>query len=394
MKLYSAEFAADPHAAYRRMRADHGPLAPVEVAPGVAATLVIGYREALQIFADPAHFPTDPRAWQSGLGAGCPVPAALSWRPDALRTDGEEHARYRQAIADALAGIDLHALHAAVERTAVAQLNDFCADGSAELLGRFAVPVTVTTLEQVLGLGPAAGERAFAAVLALREADGDEAAAGAHRMLVAAMDEVVAAKRGAPGQDVATRLLRHPAELTDTEAAHQLALLYATGAAATWNLIANTVLLMATDERFRDGLLGGAIPIRDVIDEVQFTDPPLANSCPSYPRRPQMVGTTWLAAHQPVLISLAACNNDPAAVNADRRGNRSHLAWGAGAHACPAQPVATVIVQEALDQLLDALPELRLAVESEELRWLPSPFHRAPASLPVRFPPSPPLPLP
>lgn len=32
--LYAPEFAADPHAAYRSMRRTHGPLVPVDLAPG------------------------------------------------------------------------------------------------------------------------------------------------------------------------------------------------------------------------------------------------------------------------------------------------------------------------------------------------------------------------
>ncbi|MGY2062489.1 cytochrome P450, partial [Nocardia gipuzkoensis] len=44
-----------------------------------------------------------------------------------------------------------------------------------------------------------------------------------------------------------------------------------------------------------------------------------------------------------------------------------------------------------IDQLLDALPEIRLAVPGPALQWRPGPFHRALAALPVVFPPSPPL---
>ncbi len=51
--LYTAQFAADPHSAYARMRAHFGALVPVWLAPGVPATLVIGYWTALKILNDP-----------------------------------------------------------------------------------------------------------------------------------------------------------------------------------------------------------------------------------------------------------------------------------------------------------------------------------------------------
>ncbi|NUS92759.1 MAG: cytochrome P450, partial [Nocardia sp.] len=52
MPLYAPEFAADPHRAYREMRAGWGSLAPVELAPGVPATLVLGYSTAVRILND------------------------------------------------------------------------------------------------------------------------------------------------------------------------------------------------------------------------------------------------------------------------------------------------------------------------------------------------------
>lgn len=107
--------------------------------------------------------------------------------------------------------------------------------------------------------------------------------------------------------------------------------------------------------------------------------------------------TAWVCAAEDdedaviVLRGEAACNNDQAIRSGDFTGNRSHLAWRIGPHACPARSPTYVVVEAAIDLLLDALPELELAVPAEELVWRPEPFHRALAALPVVFPPSPPL---
>ncbi|MEU2125021.1 cytochrome P450 [Nocardia niwae] len=394
MKLYSDEFAADPHAAYRRMRSDHGPLVPVEVAPDVSATLIIDYRTALDVLTDPARFSADPSEWEQNVSPECPVPWAMRWRPDASRAAEDEHARYRNAVTGSLDRIDLHGLRDTVERTAVSLINGFCAAGSADLLNEYAIPLTVRVLEEVLGFPPDICEDAYTAMMNLRDAVDPASVDEDRRTLNTAMLAVISAKRAAPAGDVASWLVQHPARLSETELVHQMALLYTTGAEPTWNLIALTVLLLLTDDRFGGELLGGALSTRDAVDEVLFTDPPTANSCVRYPNQPQIVGKVWLPQHQPVLVGLAACNNDPTAVAGDRHGNRSHLAWGAGPHTCPAQSVAMVIVQEALDQLLDALPEIRLALPAAEVKWLPNSFHRAPATVPVTFPESPPLALP
>jgi len=391
VKLHSPEFAADPHSAYNDMRRRCGPVAPVEIAAGVPATLVLGYREALQILSDPFHFPPEPLAWQSTAGTECPVLPVMEWMPKTSKTVGENRDRYRGAYLAALGNIDLYALRGTVERTAMPLINSFCEAGSADLLIQYAIPLTVRVLNELLGFTPEAGEKAFAAMSALRNATDAASAELGNKMFTEVVSTVMAAKRAAPGADVMSWLLEQSADFDDAEIVQEMAVLYATGTEPTWNLIANTLLLMVTDDEFHDDLLGGALSVRDAIDEVLFTDPPLANFCFSYPRQPQVIGETWLPVHQPVVISLAACNNDPAAVVGNRTGNRSHLAWGAGPHSCPAQSVAMIIVQEALDQLLDALPDIELAVPAEQLQWRPGGVHRALSAFPVAFPPSPPF---
>ncbi|WP_405138047.1 cytochrome P450 [Nocardia sp. NBC_01388] len=392
MRLYSPEFTDDPHSAYAEMRGIHGELAPVEVASGVPATLVTGYHAARHIFGNPAHFPADPRLWQSTIPAGCPALPMMQWRPNAIRSAGEEHSRYRNAITASLDHIDLHALRHTVERTAVSLINEFCKAGAADLLSDYALPLTIEAFDAVLGLSPEAGDETYAAMMLRRGAVDTPASDRAEEMLVAAMRKVLAGKRITPAADVASQLLRRATELSEEEMAHQLVMLYLRGAEPTWNLIANTLLSMLTDDGFGGDLLGGGLLVRDAIDEVLFTDPPVANACISYPRQPQIVGEVWLPEHRPVIVSLAACNTDPA-VAGDRKGNRSHLAWGGGPHVCPGQAPATVIVEVALEQLLDALPDIALSVPATQLRWRPDPFHRALTALPVTFASAPPLPV-
>ena len=88
--LYTTEFSDDPHRAYREMRSRYGSLAPVELAPYVPATLVVGYRTALRILNDPEHFPADPRIWQQTVATDCPILPLLEWRPMASRSSGPD----------------------------------------------------------------------------------------------------------------------------------------------------------------------------------------------------------------------------------------------------------------------------------------------------------------
>ncbi|MBF6190877.1 cytochrome P450 [Nocardia sp. CDC186] len=389
--LFADEFAADPHGAYRAMRERYGSLAPVELAPGVPATLVLGYHTAVRILNDPDHFPADPRAWEQDIAADCPVLPMMQWRPNALRNAGAEHARYRQANVAGLAKVDLYGLHDTVAQLATPLINSFCADGSADIVRQYAFPLAFAVLNAMLGCPAEIAQRAASGMAAIFE--GVDAEQG-NKMLIGSLGELTVLKRAEPGDDITTRILRHPTGLSDTEVVHQLGTLYGAGIEPQLNLIVNTLLLILTDERFGGSVLGGSLSSRDALDEVLFNDPPMANFCFSFPKQPILIDDVWLPAHQPVVISIAACNTDPA-IRAERySGNRAHLAFGGGPHACPANSLAYLIAQDAIDQLLDALPELRLAVQVEELTWRPGPFHRALTALPVVFPASLPLPLP
>lgn len=386
--LYTEEFAADPHKAYREMRERFGSLAPVELAPGVPATLVIGYHTAVRIMHDPEHFPADPRVWQQGVRADCPVLPMMEYRPNPLRTVGHDRARYRSAAVAAIDGVDMHELHATIEEISISLINSFCADGYCDVVGQYASPLVSATLNAILGCPPELGHRAAQGLAAMF--DTVDAEAG-NATQADALLELARLKRLRPGDDITSRLVQHPVHLSDEETRQQLALIYGAGTEPPQALISNTLLLMLTDERFAATVLDGSLSTRDALDEVLFNDPPLANYCISYPRQPILIDGIWLPAHQPVLISMSACNNDPAINTGGLTHNRSHLAFSIGPHSCPAQSVALMIVRDAIDQLLDAIPEMQLAVPRTELRWRPGPFHRALVSLPVTFPASPPI---
>lgn len=380
--LYEAEFAADPHAAYTAMRLAYGPLVPVDLAPGVPATLVIGYDQARRILNDEVRFPADPRVWEQAVPDTCPVRPMMEYRPNALRSAGPAHSRYRAANASALDAVDQHRLHALVQRIVAETIADFRAEGRADLLAQFAWPLAFRILSALLGCPDELGLRIADGMAKIF--DGVNAAAG-NQMLAQAVSELVALRRSRPAEDVTSRLIADPARLDDTEMAHQLVTLYGAGIEPLTNLITNTLLKILTDEDFSATVHSAGASVREVLDTVLYRDPPLANYCITYPPQPVRLDGILLPAHQPVVISMAACNNDPA-LEGGGSGDRAHLSWSTGPHACPARSLAYLIAETAVTDLLDALPEMDLDCPADELTWRPGPFHRALTRLPVRFP--------
>ncbi|MFE0103524.1 cytochrome P450 [Streptomyces sp. NPDC059009] len=381
--LHEAEFAADPHAAYERMRKEFGPFVPVDLIPDVPATLVIGYAQARRILNDPLRFPADPTVWEQSVPETCPVRPMMESRPNALRSAGPAHTRYRSANTAAIDGVDQHELRTLVEQVADGTIAEFRETEGADLLTQYAWPIAFRVLSALLGCPDEVGRRIADGMAKIFE--GVDAASG-NQILTEAVADLVALRRRQPGDDITSRLLAHSSGLDDMEMLHQLVTLYGAGIEPLTNLITNTVLRILTDDQFSGDLHAGGSSVREALDSVLYTDPPLANFCISYPPHPVDVDGFLLPAHQPVLISMTACNNDPALGDQRTASNRAHLSWSTGPHACPARPHAYLIAETAITHLLDALPEMDLATAAQDLVWRPGPFHRALTALPVQFP--------
>jgi cytochrome P450 len=86
----------------------------------------------------------------------------------------------------------------------------------------------------------------------------------------------------------------------------------------------------------------------------------------------------------------AAANRDPSVFpDPDRfdvrRAPASHLAFGAGTHHCLGAHLARLELQEALRGLLGRMPNLRLAVPADELRFKPGMGLDSLSELPARW---------
>ncbi len=353
--IYGPDFATDPSAAYERMRR-FGSAAPVQLAPGVDATLVIGYQVALSVLRSPETFVKDPRRWRA-LADGTvpmdsPVVPMMMYRPNCLFADGEEHRRLRQAVTDSLECVDPNALRGYVEESADTLIDRFCARGEADLLVEYARIIPMLVSNHMFGCPPEIGERLVAGMSGIFDGINPEQA---NAQLTEALVELVALKRAKPGADVISWMRAHPAQLTDEEMLHQLVVLMGAGTEPEQNLIANGLRLLLSDDRFAGSLAGGSLPVDDALDEVLWTDPPMANYAVHYPVHDVDLDGLRLREGEPAVISFAATNTDSSLASDQRAGNRAHLAWSAGPHACPAQSSARLAASVAVEELLDRL---------------------------------------
>ncbi|WP_432588002.1 cytochrome P450 [Streptomyces sp. HD1123-B1] len=382
--LYGPEFAADPGAFYAHLR-KYGPVAPVELSPGVDAMLVTDYSAALQLLQNPDTFRKDARRWrefnEGRVSRDNPVVPLLEYRPNCMFSDGAEHMRLRQAVTDSLARVDSHRLSRHVDRVATYLIDQFISRGSVDLLNDYAKLLPLFVFNELFGCPAEIGDRVIFGISGIFDGVNAEKA---NEVLTQSVIELVALKRRQPGEDVTSWLMQHHAQLTDEELAHQLVLLLGAGAEPQRNLIANALLLLLADERYA----GGGMLVEDAMDEVLWNSPPMSNYAPHYPVSDVDFAGTQLRAGDLVLVSIAAANTDPS-LSASRQvlSKRAHLAWSAGPHACPAKDPAQLIGLVAIEKLLNRMPDIELAVPESSLTWRPGPFNRGLSTLPARFTP-------
>lgn len=384
--MYDGTFAADPQKVYDQIR-EHGPAGPVELAPGVDATLVVGHEMALRVLQNTSLFARDARRW-AALNEGrvpldSPVLAMMGYRPNCLFTDGAVHLRLRKAVTESLDRLNVTRIRRDVEPIAAYLIDKFGERGQADLIHDYAKLLPLLLFNKLFGCPADIGDTVTSALSAIF--DGKDAMR-ANEDLTAALMELISLKRREPADDMTSWLIQHPAGLNDEELKDQLAMLMGAGVEPERNLIANALLRLLSEK----GGDGRSMQIDEALDHVLLNDPPIANYATHYPLHDVDLGGVVAEANTPVVISFAGANRDLALTTAGQGDSRgAHLSWGAGPHACPARGAAQVVASTAIEQLLNALPDVSLAVPVHELQWRPGPFHRALADLPVRFSPIP-----
>ncbi len=390
--LYGPRFQTDPAQVYRELRAAQGPVARVELAGGVPAWLVIGYRELQLVTSQPALFGRDSARWNAWpqIPADWPLRPMMAPVPSILYTEGAEHQRRSGAITDVLGAVDPYELKKRAEEFADQLIDEFAGRGEADLVAEYAHRLPLLVLGWMLGLDEVQAPALISGLLDML--DGGANAQNGARQLLTVMLELVEAKRGRPGADLTSRLLVHPAGLSDEEVMRDLRVVLAAGHQPTAYWIANALRLMLTDDRFAASLSGGRRSIAQALTEALWEDTPTQNFAGRWATRDTRLGGQRIAAGDMVLLGFAGANADPAvrqAGGAPAEGNHAHLSFSHGEHRCPfpAQEAAEVIAGTAIEVLLDRLPDLRLAVAEHALVWRPSPWVRALVALPVGFTP-------
>ncbi|MFE0044106.1 cytochrome P450 family protein [Streptomyces albireticuli] len=383
-------FARDPHPVYAGLR-ERGPVHHVRMPEGSVAWLVVGYEEARAALSDP-RLSKDWRSVSPSLGL-----KTVASGPHMLTLDPPDHTRLRKLVAREFTPKRVDALAPRVQELTDGLLDAMLAapDRRADLADALSFPLPMGVICELLGV-PSLDRESFrdwsnTAVGSAPPAEKAVAAGAMHAYL----EELVAAKRARPGDDLLSDLVRATDEDGDRLSPEELLgtawILLVAGHETTGGLITNAVLTLLTHPeqlaalRADPGLLDGAV------EETLRYEGPLETPTYRFTTEPVEIGGTVIpGGGELVLPVISDANRDPARFDDPgrfdiRRDARGHVTFGHGIHYCLGAPLARLEARTALRTLLERCPDLALDAHPDALPWREGLFIRGPHRLPVRF---------
>ncbi|MEV7419180.1 cytochrome P450 [Streptomyces sp. NPDC089919] len=399
-ELFSWEFATDPYPAYAWLR-EHEPVRRTTLPSGVEAWLVTRYRDARQALAD-QRLSKNPVHHAEPGKTGIPGERSAGLMTHLLNIDPPDHTRLRRLVSKAFTPRRVAEFAPRVQELTDRLIDGFAAKGEADLIHDFAFPLPIYAICDMLGVPPEDQDdfRDWAGMM-IRHGGGPRGGvARSVKKIRGYLAELIHRKRDEPGDDLISGLIRasdHGDHLTENEAAAMAFILLFAGFETTINLIGNGLyaLMRNPDQRARlqDSLAAGESGLLETgIEELLRYDGPVELATWRYATEALAIGGQEIPAGDPVLVVLAAADRDPERFTEPdtldlSRADNQHLGYGHGIHYCLGAPLARLEGQTALATLLTRLPDLRLAVDPDELRWRGGLIMRGLRTLPVEFTP-------
>jgi cytochrome P450 PksS len=200
-------------------------------------------------------------------------------------------------------------------------------------------------------------------------------------------------RRRDPRDDLASALIQAEEsgdKLSEDELLAMVFLLLVAGHETTVNLIGSGVLALLEHPSQLEKLRAEPTLMKSAVEELLRYTAPVFMATERYAREDVTLHGVTIPRGEMTLGVIGSANRDetvfenPDTLDITREPNR-HLSFGQGIHFCLGAPLARMEAQIAVGTLLRRMPELRLKVAPDKLRWRPSMILRGLDSLPVLF---------
>jgi cytochrome P450 len=379
------DLESDPYPVYKRLR-DEAPVCEVE---SVGLWLVTRWDDVEEVDVNPDVFTgeTDPSTLNRTFGKNM------------LGSEGAYHSRIRTIIEPAFRpGAVRPYASEVIEPIANELIDAFAARGEVELMHDFAEPLSVRTLQQVLGLGDVPVDTLMRWFEQLgigasnfefdaeKQAVADAASAEVDETVKGILERL----RAQPDDSILSRMLHSEVEgevLTDQEICSNLKVMIVGGMQEPGDLVGIAMWALLSYPEQADAVRGDANLVKPAVEESLRWQSPVGTSTRQTTRATTLAGVD-LEEGALVAAVVASANRDerhwpdPDRFDITRK-DGANLAFAIGSHHCVGAWLARFESRAAVRMLLERLPGLRLDPERPiELRgW----EFRRPMHLHVRW---------
>ncbi|MFJ7217624.1 cytochrome P450 [Amycolatopsis sp. NPDC098790] len=371
----------DPPEALARL-GEEAPVSRIELRNGAHAWLVTGYPEARAVLAD-ARFSSDSFRRRSAMdlrpGETAPAcPADVPERRDGmfLFMDPPEHTRLRRLLTGQFTVRRMQTLEARIRDIAVEHIDAMRAGGTeADLVPAFALPLPSLVICELLGVDYAdRAEFQERTAISLNLTKSEEERAQASKGIYEFMGALVAAKRQHPADDLLSGLIHGDAQppLTDTELIDIATVLLGAGHETTANMLALATFALLEHPDQLAAVRADPTVLDNGVDELLRYLSIIHIGPTRIATEDTEIAGTPIAAGDTVLLSVPQANRaqdhwpEPERLDLTRP-RTPHLAFGHGVHQCLGQQLARSELRVGLAELVQRLPDLRLAAPADEI---------------------------
>ena len=377
---------------------------PVHLQPGLDGEtpiwFVTRYEDVVTLLTDNERFVLDPKLaltpteFEAHVAEIAPDERV---NENLLAKDGEDHRRLRRLVTKAFTPRIVEQVRPRIQQIADDLIDLVEARGSMELVDDFAFPLPITVIAELLGIPVEDRERfrvwSSNVVMPALTPEDREIARRRGDEFIAYLDDLFAQRRAEPTDDLVSALVQ--AEdggdtLSENELYSMVVLLIVAGHETTVSLIANAVHTLLTHPEQLAALRADPSLMASAVEELVRFDSPVERTITRWVAADSELGGQTLRRGDLVIAIIGSANRDAeqfrGAGELDlARGDNKHVGFGRGPHYCLGAPLARLETEIALESLLRRLPNLRLAIATDDLYWRPIPIFRSLASLPLAW---------
>jgi cytochrome P450 len=402
--LLDPDFNANPYPTYAKLRSE-APVCRMRLPDGRNAWLITRYDDVAAILQDHERFSN-----RAMLSQVTELPELSPRAQDVMSlfalimssADPPDHTRLRKLVQRAFAPRLVESLRPYIQELAdnlldaVEERARRSGERKMDLIADYAFPLPAAVIMKLLGVPSEDREniRRWSEPLMRfdRSPESAEALAPEVGVFIDYVRALLESKRRNPSDDLLTGLVHeeHGDKLTEMELVSLTFQLIFAGHTTTSHLIGNGTLALLTHPEQFEKLKADPSLIKTAVEELLRYDAPQQLRARLAVTDVE-IGSVTIRRGEVVLLAFASGNHDsehfetPEELNIARPDNQ-HLSFGLGIHRCFGVPLARLEGQIAIGTLVGRMPNLKLAVPPEELRWPLSGLHqRGLAALPVTF---------